>query len=375
MTEEKVNEINFATTFAYTMFYLEGQNELKDIMAFDPGADKQSDDSVTIRASYGPRLRYWVGPDDIVAAQKKNKGLEEIDGVTTMEEMAQFSKPNGTDQIGEAIKFLKKGRTATIQFYDPSVDTQMVKYFDPIKKVYKEKFSNSFPTLQSLWLISDGSSLSYVVNALHHIRESYDKEESVDYFFFYTLYALIASWLGLELSLPFDKYDLDESYWKFPDAKKSWFILKSVFDFKKHLINSTYRRYLDNPDISIEMLVDNCCRQFIDRVIDLKANDDAVGAMNKIGKSMRYIPCEFPKLFADGCRAMAIYRLMKLDPIQFSFPLVYSLFKDISSKGIARNLFRFYESELADAVKGRGALPEDTEVMDNFKEMGKEMGI
>jgi hypothetical protein len=352
------NEIimDFGSLFARTIFYFEGKNELADITPFDEGAEKESDDFVTIRGAYGPRIRHWVGADHIVEMQQKNKNLEEIGGVTTMEEMSKFKKPTGIDQIGEAYKLLKNGQPATIQIYDPSVDTQKIKFWNPEAKEFQYKPSNSIPSIKAIYFWINRGLLFCAP-----VFQENTRTIRSDIFFIKFLTSMFLSWLDngvVRSSFVVEKIfsDMKDSFennylWQLNrffaqidiqnekiTPRDTWMMLNSIFDFKKHLIASTSKNYLSNPDISIEKLVSECIDQFVDRVIDIDADDENVGLSNKQGKRCRYINKKFPPLFSDGCRAMAIYRLSKLGPIQF-ITLIYDILASVNTSAVKEALF------------------------------------
>lgn len=80
----------FATA-AETVWVLAGRNDLAFLRAYLPRADDFSDDGVTWRAGYGPRLRAW----------------------------------HGIDQIGQALSTLRRdgsSRQAVLSLFDPALD-------------------------------------------------------------------------------------------------------------------------------------------------------------------------------------------------------------------------------------------------------------
>lgn len=82
---------NIFASIAESMWVLAGRNDLKFLSAYLERAVDFSDDGLTWRAGYGPRLRYW----------------------------------NGVDQLAEIVKILRKeplSRRAVASLYDPGRD-------------------------------------------------------------------------------------------------------------------------------------------------------------------------------------------------------------------------------------------------------------
>lgn len=87
-----VRKANVAAQIAETMWVLSGRNDVAGLLHYLPRASDFSDDGVTWRAGYGPRLRNYQGVDQI-------------------------------DYIVETLKANPSSRQAVVSIWDPTVDT------------------------------------------------------------------------------------------------------------------------------------------------------------------------------------------------------------------------------------------------------------
>lgn len=91
---------NLAAQIAETMWVLAGRNDIEWLGHYLPRAKDYSDDGVTWRGGYGPRLRFWTPSADVVQ--------------------------DPIDQVGHVVNLLRESpatRQAVIGIYDPAIDT------------------------------------------------------------------------------------------------------------------------------------------------------------------------------------------------------------------------------------------------------------
>ena len=110
---------NFPLRVAHLLWVLKGANDLASLKFYTDMYDDMTDDGTSLRGAYGPRLRNWIGPDDLQEAINKNKSLDE----ENYEDLSEFAKPQGTDQINAVYEDLCHDMTAsTMQIFDPALD-------------------------------------------------------------------------------------------------------------------------------------------------------------------------------------------------------------------------------------------------------------
>lgn len=109
---------NVGIRLAYLLHILRGSNTLDQLLYYMPDKtylQSLSDDNMTLRGAYGPRLRYWVGSDQLQEAIEQNADIDEPD---------EFVKPQGVDQLREMYDDMKENGLEVTAFgiYDPSID-------------------------------------------------------------------------------------------------------------------------------------------------------------------------------------------------------------------------------------------------------------
>ncbi len=115
---------NYQTTFpfrlAYAIWVLSGSNLLKPLSYYGKQMDDMTDDGVTLRGAYGPRLRFWVGPDALQEAININQDISNPE---------DFVKPVGLDQLEAVFKDFQSGMSVgTIGIFDPALDFEETLY-------------------------------------------------------------------------------------------------------------------------------------------------------------------------------------------------------------------------------------------------------
>jgi len=105
---------NIGFRYAYFLWIMRGANIVEQLDYYSPHLHHNTDDDLTLRGAYGPRLKYWVGADQIAEANKINSDIEDSD---------DFVKPKGIDQLHGVFTDLKSGMgTSVISIFNPSLD-------------------------------------------------------------------------------------------------------------------------------------------------------------------------------------------------------------------------------------------------------------
>lgn len=142
---------NVFSQIAEALWVLAGRNDLEFITRYIPQAPKFSDDGVTWRAGYGPRLRDW----------------------------------HGTDQIGNVVRLLKKdphSRQAVISLWDPAEDWQE---------------SKDIPCNNWLHFLIRNNRLH--LNVSVRSNDAWYGFSHADFFIWSLLQEYVAHWVGVEL--------------------------------------------------------------------------------------------------------------------------------------------------------------------------------
>jgi len=105
---------NLGYRLAYFLHVMRGSNSLKHLSFYSSHVEKYTDDSKTLRGALGPRLKFWVGADQLQEAINKNLDVDDPEDMV---------KPKGIDQIERMYEDLKDGMDSTCcSFFDPSID-------------------------------------------------------------------------------------------------------------------------------------------------------------------------------------------------------------------------------------------------------------
>lgn len=112
---------SFPFRVAYLLWTLKGANLLEPLQYYGRFFDEYTDDGESLRGAYGPRLRYWVGPDALQEAIKKNQDID-MDS-DDMAVLGSIARPVGVDQLNAVYEDLHFGMTESVmQIFDPAID-------------------------------------------------------------------------------------------------------------------------------------------------------------------------------------------------------------------------------------------------------------
>ncbi len=245
---------------AYFLWIMRGANKVEELDFYKDHLHHNTDDEETLRGAYGPRLRYWVGPDQIVEANRINMDIDEKEDMV---------KPKGTDQILKMFEDLKGGMGVTTScVFNPSID-----YDD----------SNDIPALTNIsFTLKNGE-----LNLFAHFTEVFINGQFVnDYFFLGMLQLCMAQWLHAEVGTmavmicnpiyqPQDNvmvnknHDLinsEQDNINFIDDKTFWADMMQLCGFERHMRMRIVVPSFFNVDVSIIQLSEGLIKNFIDKI-------------------------------------------------------------------------------------------------------------
>jgi hypothetical protein len=105
---------NVAFRIAYYLHVMRGANDLKSLMFHSDHMKDFSDNGRDLRGSIGPRMRFWVGADQLQEAITINQDIDDE---------KEFVRPEGVDQLRLAYTDLASGMSeASISIRDPAID-------------------------------------------------------------------------------------------------------------------------------------------------------------------------------------------------------------------------------------------------------------
>lgn len=108
-------ELDIGRQIGYLLWVLRGANKLSSIQYYTDFFDHATDNGQELRGAIGPRMRFWVGADQLQEAIEVNMNVDEDQ---------DFVKPSGVDQFRKVYDDLCSGdlHTSTMSFYDPAID-------------------------------------------------------------------------------------------------------------------------------------------------------------------------------------------------------------------------------------------------------------
>lgn len=217
---------NLGFRLAYFLWNLKGSNLLSSLNYYSKHVNNLTDDNTTLRGAYGPRMRFWIGADQLQEAININ---------TKIDDPEDFVKPKGVDQLQMCFHDLKnKMETSSIVMFDPSLDFEN---------------SNNIPDLISLIFKRDGETLHLMTN---FSTANMNGEFINDYFFLSMLHVCMSKLLDLEPGFIYfsvmnpkfieTKIDFYEYNYRYCDELPSDFIIElfwenifNLYEFEKHL--------------------------------------------------------------------------------------------------------------------------------------------
>lgn len=267
---------SFPFRVVYLLWVLKGANLLEPLQYYGRFFDEYTDDGETLRGAYGPRLRYWVGPDALQEAIKKNQDIDMQSD--DFDEQSDIVKPVGVDQFNAVFEDFNFGMTeAVMQIFDPALD------FDE---------TNNIPDLHRVSFVKNGNKLEMI---LDYLTVQVNTTLINDYSVFQMIQYFMSMFLSLEVGntyvnigrAQYNKFanSYSEQMKDYTDVENTfeynfngkpedfWQQFAILLNFEKHLRmqinNGTFR----NDDISVSELSHILIEKLLDS-IDIKILSD-----------------------------------------------------------------------------------------------------
>lgn len=255
----KTDFTNIGFRLAYFLWIMRGSNLLDNLNYYSKHVDKMTDNNINLRGAYGPRLRMWVGADQLQESIKANQDVDE----------EECTKPQGVNQLEKVYDDLKGGMISSCcQIFDPSID------FDN---------SNDIPELSTMNFVFQKD---LQMNALF-TSATLNGHFINDYFFLSLLHSCMANMLGTktgrlnviisnansvlmsvpQMRAPHCSLEVEHIM---PDNTNPESLLKDIYslcDFEKHLRNSVTKESIMIPTVNILPL----CEKIMSKTVDATA--------------------------------------------------------------------------------------------------------
>jgi len=253
---------NVGFRWAYFLWIMRGANIVEQLDYYSEHMHFNTDDDLSLRGAFGPRLRFWVGADQIVEANRTNTDIEDIEDIV---------KPKGVDQLYKVYQDLRSGmEISAAVIFDPSIDFED---------------SNDIPNLISLiFRHEDG-----LLNIRANFTESMINAHFVnDYFFLSILQHCMASWLESQCGeltvyvenpvyVPqnnvqickidrFNKFNLQAVDFSIEEADDFWRDLDHLFFFERHMRLRLLEETSNLEDVSILWLCEQLKKKYISKI-------------------------------------------------------------------------------------------------------------
>lgn len=251
---------NLGFRLAYFLWILKGSNTLQSVGYYSKHVNDLTDDFITLRGAYGPRMRFWIGADQLQEAINTNSRIDDPE---------DFIKPKGVDQLQMCFEDLKNGMgISSCVILDPSLD------FEDSKNI---------PDLISITFRVNSGCLDMIAN---YGSIYLDKEFMNDYFFLSLLHKCFSSLLNMKggfiyFSITNPKFDnehveLHEYDYKSNDLVPSdsnidnfWNNIFKLYDFEKHLRCAVFKESTHSEQIDLVGHCDMLLDKFIVPIKDL----------------------------------------------------------------------------------------------------------
>jgi thymidylate synthase len=248
---------NFGFRLAYFLWIMKGENKLESLKRYSNHIYKMSDDGLNLRGATGPRLRYWVGADQLQEATEKNLNIDDPKDMV---------KPKGVDQLQRIYDDLKAGLpSSSAVIFNPAID------FDDSNYIPDAISFTVFVVKKRLNMFISFNSID--VNG-HFVN---------DLFFFRMLHRLYINLLGLEkgeirfFSSHFSYEETSEDdILTFSNVQKDCFDEKDydeffeniykLCDMEKHARSIISKESINNLDINMIGLCDKLIEKFINTI-------------------------------------------------------------------------------------------------------------
>jgi hypothetical protein len=249
---------NLGFRLAYFLWVLKGSNMLQSLSYYSKHVNDLTDDNMTLRGAYGPRMRFWVGADQLQEAINTN---------TRIDDPEDFIKPKGVDQLQMCFQDLENGmETSSCVILDPSLD------FEDSKNI---------PDLVSI-TFRKSSTLDMIVN---YGTIYLNKEFVNDYFFLSLLHKCMSSLLNIQAGFIYfsivnpkfseEKVEFYEYEYKYCDLHPEDFLIDAfwdnifrLYDFEKHLRCAISNESTHSEQVDLVSHCEMLLRKFVEPIED-----------------------------------------------------------------------------------------------------------
>lgn len=250
------NHSHLGMRLAYFLWIMRGANAADHLSYYCKSVKKLTDDDHNaLRGGYGPRLRYWVGADQLQEAIEKNQDIDNE---------KDFEKPQGVDQIAKVYDDLKNGLSTCASIFNPALD------FDD---------SNNIPDLISLgfrvhenclqvkvfgnsveltsWFANDFFFISLLTDCF---RSLFSVQNSVIFFNFMNINC---KWEVKEFKINEERKFLSPSNTNPEDLNADLF---SLYSLEKHLRNCVSKESVNSQDVNLIIITQHIMEKHLDPI-------------------------------------------------------------------------------------------------------------
>lgn len=166
------NKCNIGYILGNFLWFMRGSNNLEQIAYYSRHVEEYTDNNLELRGALGPRLNYWIGPDQLQEAIRTNQDIDEEE---------EFVKPAGVNQI-ECM-------------YDDLTNQQMLSTVAVVRNPALDfDVSNDIPDLVSVSFSRDENNLDM---HLHYCVADVNENFPADVEGMKILWLCMANWIGI----------------------------------------------------------------------------------------------------------------------------------------------------------------------------------
>jgi len=237
---------NLGFRLAYFLWNLKGSNMLGSLSYYSKHVNDFTDDNISLRGAYGPRMRFWIGADQLQEAININSRIDDPE---------DFTKPKGVDQLQMCFEDLQNGmETSSCVILDPSLD------FEDSKNI---------PDLISFIFRINNSNIGGCLDMIVNYGSIYLNKEFInDYFFLSLLHKCFSSLLNVQARFIYfnianpkfndEKVEFYEYDYKYNDLFPHDFLIEAfwdnifrLYDFEKHLRCAVFKESVHSEQVDL----------------------------------------------------------------------------------------------------------------------------
>jgi hypothetical protein len=249
---------NLGFRLAYFLWNLKGSNMLGSLNYYSKHVNDLTDDNMTLRGAYGPRMRFWIGADQLQEAINTNSKIDDPE---------DFVKPKGVDQLQKCFEDLENGmETSSCVIFDPSLDFEDSKNIPDLISITFKRVCDRLDMIANFGTIC------------------LNKDFVNDYFFLSLLHICMCSLMNKNGFIYFcianpkfseDKIEFYEYNYKHNDLLPQDFLIGAfwdnifkLYDFEKHLRCAIYKESVHSEQVDLIGHCDMLLRKFIEPIED-----------------------------------------------------------------------------------------------------------